>query len=397
MLSWRVLFGAGGDQVASVLSLGRLEFLTSGRMGIASAFRALGVRPGSRVLVPAYHCNAMIEPIVWLGASPVFYRITADAGVDLADLARLVREGGAQTMLVTHYFGFPQNMQAISAFCHEHGIAFVEDCAHAFFGEVAGRPVGSFGQFAIASPWKFFPIYDGGCITARAEGSSALMLRHPGLSFQLKAAINTLEAAFHYRRLAVARHLATPLLWLKDLVWRRTKRIAGPAMARLTAAPSSAEGGISFEPQWMDKRMSLASQLLMRCSSFGRIISRRRAHYRRLLNACGDLPGCRPLFPALPEKVVPYVFPLIIDEPEKIFATLKRAGVPIIRFGEVLWPGVDDSVCPISVELSRKVFQFPCHQELDDAELEWMIEIIRGALSAANGSPTRATPSEGLA
>ena len=386
VLSWRTLFGGKGTEVASVLSLGQLQFLTSGRMGIANALHSLGVQAGDRVLVPAYHCNAMIEPVVWLGAIPVFYRILPDAGVDLDDVARLVREHGARAMMVTHYFGFPQDIELISEFCNQHCLPFLEDCAHAFFGEVAGRPIGSFGQYAIASPWKFFPIYDGGCIAVRASGDSALVLQHPGLSFQLKSAINTFETAFHYRRLAVVRHVAKPLLWLKDILWRSTKRMMGPGMTRLSAAPSSAEGGTSFEPQWIDKRMSLAARLLMQSSSFGRIISRRRQHYQRLLDACHDIPGCHPLFPVLPEKVVPYAFPMVIDEPECVFATLKLAGVPIIRFGEQLWPGVDASVCPISVEFSRKVFQFPCHQELDESELEWMIDTIRRTLSLAQVS-----------
>ena len=379
VLSWRTPFGGKGSEVASFLALGQLQFLTSGRMGIANALRSMGVREGDRVLVPAYHCNAMIEPVVWLGATPVFYRILPDAGVNLDDVARLVRESGANAMLVTHFFGFPQDIQSIAKFCDGHSISLLEDCAHAFFGEVAGRPLGSFGQCAIASPWKFFPIYDGGCIAVRTAGH-ALALRRTRVSFELKSAFNTLESAFHYRRLTVARHIAQPLLWLKDLIWRSMKRVAGPGMAKLSMAPSSAEGGVAFEPNWMDKRMSLAARLVMQASSFGRIVTRRRSHYQRLLNACKAIPGCHPLFPVLPEKVVPYAFPLVIDQPERVFSTLKQAGVPIIRFGEVLWPGVDDSICPVSVALSRTVFQFPCHQELDETELDWMIDTIRRTL-----------------
>lgn len=216
----------------------------------------------------------------------------------------------------------------------------------------------------------------------RATGDKALILQRPSWSFQVKSAINTLETAFHYRRLGIIRHVVTPLLWLKDIIWRGMKHMAGPGMHQLSMAPSSAEGGTSFEPQWVDKRMSLVSRLLMQSSSFGRIISRRRKHYQRLLDACNDIPGCHPLFPVLPEKVVPYAFPMVIDDPERVFAILKHAGVPIIRFGEMLWPGVDASICPVSVEFSRKVFQFPCHQELDEAELEWMIATIRHTIGS---------------
>jgi dTDP-4-amino-4,6-dideoxygalactose transaminase len=86
------------------------------------------------------------------------------------------------------------------------------------------------------------------------------------------------------------------------------------------------------------------------------------------------------LFATLPDGVYPWVFPLVVDDTKRIFKTLKCAGVPIIRFGEYLWEGVDASVCPASVELSQRVLQFPCHQELRAEELDWMIAKITSAL-----------------
>ena len=61
----------------------------------------------------------------------------------------------------------------------------------------------------------------------------------------------------------------------------------------------------------------------------------------------------------------------------------KKDGVPIVRFAEYLWQGVDASVCSASVDLSRHVLQFPCHQELQEQELDWMIDKIKAALLAA--------------
>ena len=80
---------------------------------------------------------------------------------------------------------------------------------------------------------------------------------------------------------------------------------------------------------------------------------------------------------------MPQVFPLVFDKPERAFPLLKLAGVPIIRFGEYLWEGMDASTCPVSMQLSRCVFQFPCHQELTDEDVSWMIERIRNAFALA--------------
>ena len=98
------------------------------------------------------------------------------------------------------------------------------------------------------------------------------------------------------------------------------------------------------------------------------------------LRELSGISGGTPLFPRLPEGVVPYVFPFHVDEPERVFSLLKQQGVPILRFGEYLWPGVDSSTCPVSIDFSRRIFQFPCHQELRHEEIAWMIARIRDAL-----------------
>ena len=74
------------------------------------------------------------------------------------------------------------------------------------------------------------------------------------------------------------------------------------------------------------------------------------------------------------------MFPLIVDDADAVFARLHREGVPLTRFAEKLWDGVDADVCANSVYLSRHVLAFPCHQELHAEELAWMIARIRAAL-----------------
>ena len=175
------------------------------------------------------------------------------------------------------------------------------------------------------------------------------------------------------------RLLSVPL-GLKNLLWGQIKH-RRPAVA-MSVAPGSSQGGFGFDPAWLTKRSSLFSRLMLRLVSRARMGDLRRQHYLRLQAALAGLPGCRPLHPVLPEGTYPWVFPLICDDPEPLFRSLKSDGVPIIRFAEYLWPGVDASVCPHSMALSRHVLQFPCHQELLDAELAWMIDKITAALLA---------------
>jgi dTDP-4-amino-4,6-dideoxygalactose transaminase len=374
-------FRPGGRHIRSVLDAGQSRLVTSGRVAIAQALRLMHVGPGDAVLVPSYHCASMIEPVVWAGARPLFYRINADTSVDLDDVAAKL-DGSCKVLMATNYYGFPQDLAALRAFCDKHGIKLLEDCAHCFLGEVQGRPVGSWGDYAIASSMKFFPMYEGGALVSARHSLDGVQLQSAGKGFELKAALNTLEDSFAYGRLWGAKALLALPLWLKDVLWGRFKKRAGaPALA-----PGSSDGGFSFDPRWLDKRSSLGSRILLRLVSRTRMGQLRRRNYMKLQAAVHGLPGCRPLFPELPDGVYPWVFPLLVDQPQQFFRTLKMKGVPILRFGEYLWPGVDSSVCPTSVDLSQRVLAFSCHQELRDRELDWMISEIKNALPTRSAS-----------
>lgn len=390
VLSRASFSGRGGRPVPSILDVRQARLVSSGRVAIALALRSMGIGPGDRVLVPSYHCASMVEPVIWSGATPVFYRIHGDTSVDLDDVAAKLAPG-TRVLMATHYFGFPQNLPLLRAFCDTHGLQLLEDCAHAFLGEYRGQPLGSVGDYAIASSMKFFPIYEGGCLVSARHSLAPVALRSAGPGFEAKMAFNALEDGFEYGRLAWLRRLLSLPLGLKNLLWRQIKR-RRPAAAQ-AVAPGSSEGGFGFDPAWLTKRSALFSRLMLRLVSRPRMGRLRRHHYQRLQAALAGLPGCRPLHAALPDGTYPWVFPLLCDDPEPLFRSLKNDGVPIIRFAEYLWPGVDASVCPHSVALSRHVLQFPCHQELGEAELAWMIDKITAALLAAPksapGSRTR--------
>lgn len=377
----------GGPPVRSILDVAEKRFVTSGRIAIALALRELKVGAGDSVLVPAYHCASMIEPVIWAGAKPVFYRINPDTSVDLDDIAAKI-DGSTRLVMSTNYFGFPQPLADIRALCDARGVAMLEDCAHSFLGEYRGQPLGSYGDYAIASSMKFFPIYEGGCLASSRHSLAKVQLRSAGAGFETKVALNALEGGFEYGRLGLVKFALSIPMQLKNFLWRQIKarKAAGSAGAAKgsSLAPGSSEGGFGFDPAWLDKHSSWFSRQMLRLVSRRRMGALRRRNYLTLYSALQGMPGVRPLFPTLPEGIFPWVFPLLTDDPDSIFAVLKRAGVPVVRFGEFLWPGVDASVCPASVDLSRRVLQFPCHQELRQDELAWMINKIKEVLLAAS-------------
>jgi perosamine synthetase len=365
-------------RVRTVLDAGQYRLVTSGRVAIALALRELDVKVGQRVLVPAYHSASMVPPVLWRGAEPVFYRVHADATVDLADLAEKIGPT-VRAVMVTHYFGFPQDMAPIRALCDERGVALIEDCAHCFIGERDGRPVGAWGDYAIASSMKFLPIYEGGALVSARHALDKVVLHSAGAGFELKVALNSLERGFDYGRLpAVRAALALPLR-AKGALWGMLKRRRSTPAAAL--APASSDSSFAFDPGWVDKRSSWFARAMLKLAVPGPIAALRRSHYARLEEAVRGLPGVRPLHARLPDGACPWVFPLLADDPETLFARLQTLGVPLTRFGMPPWPGVDAHTCANSAMLARHVLALPCHQELTASEMTWLAAKLREAVA----------------
>ena len=368
---------------ASILSAGWILPVTTGRMGLSLALEHMRIRTEDEVLIPAYHCNSMVEPVVHAGARPVFYRVREDASVDLDDVKRRLASR-TRALMVTHYFGFPQDLTQIRAFCDAHALVLIEDCAHVFFGEHAGKSLGSYGDYAFASPMKFLPTYDGGCLISHRHRIDRIPTRLPSWRFSAKAMVTILGRSVHYRRLGPLRILVGTPFQVKRLL--RGGGRGGGGLATVEAVVEQPRYGFDgyfsgrageFDPAWIHTGMSLTSRAIMALAGKSRVFTKRRANYRALREGLAGLSGGRALYPELPASVAPYVFPFLVDDPQRVFPALKRQGVPISRFGEYLWEGFDRSICPMAVEFSRRVLQFACHQELTDAELAWMIATIR--------------------
>jgi dTDP-4-amino-4,6-dideoxygalactose transaminase len=120
--------------------------VNSGTTALRIALLAADVRPGSRVLVPAYTFFASASAIVEAGAVPVFVDI--DPGTFTMDprLAEAACTGETSAVMPVHFAGRPADMDALAALARERGLKIVEDAAQAWGSEWRGRKVGAIGE-----------------------------------------------------------------------------------------------------------------------------------------------------------------------------------------------------------------------------------------------------------
>lgn len=120
--------------------------MNSGTATLHSAYFAVGVGPGSEVIVPSYTWQATASPVLQCGAVPVFCDVEPDTyTLDPEDLERKISER-TRAVTVTHIWGNPARMDRIRSVADRHGIAVVEDGSHAHGALFQDRPVGSWGD-----------------------------------------------------------------------------------------------------------------------------------------------------------------------------------------------------------------------------------------------------------
>jgi dTDP-4-amino-4,6-dideoxygalactose transaminase len=362
VLGWPAFSGGRAARARGVLSAAHRRYTASGRAAIALALRVLGAGPGDRIFVPTYHCPTMIAPVVRAGAQPVFYPITSSGAPDLDWLQR-TGTAGARALLAAHFFGIPQPMSALRAFCDQSRIALIEDCAHAFFGSAEGVPVGSWGDLAIASLPKFFPVPEGGVLASATRALADAPLQPVRWRAEAGALLDAVEIGAEHRRFPGLNALLGAAFTVKT---RLRRRLARPPARGGPVAPR--------EPTAMDTRLdSLAQTVTARwistCVRESRIVERRRRNYAALSSRLARLRGARVLRPDLPEEAAPYVLPLYVDDPAASYQRLREAGVPLFRWDEV-WPGTPVLAGDHGLDWAVRVFQLACHQDLSPEDID---------------------------
>ena len=151
--------------------------VNTGTTAIHLALSSAGVGPGDEVIVPSLTFAGSVQPIVNLGARPVFCEIDPDTlDVDIEDIRKMVSKK-TKAIIVVHYGGFACNMDAVLQIGIKSGARVIEDAAHAFGSFYNEKKIGSFGDLACFSfdPIKSLTCGEGGCVTTNDARLAAVL------------------------------------------------------------------------------------------------------------------------------------------------------------------------------------------------------------------------------
>lgn len=146
--------------------------VANGTDALELSLRALGVGPGSAVVVAANAAMYGTTAVLATGAEPVFADVDQVTGLMGRDDLRRAVEGLdrlPQAVIVTHLYGRLAPMPALVEYARSCGIAVVEDCAQAHGAVGAdGRKAGAYGDIA---SFSFYPTKNLGAV---GDGGAAV-------------------------------------------------------------------------------------------------------------------------------------------------------------------------------------------------------------------------------
>ena len=131
--------------------------LNSGTAAIHLGLILLGVQAGDEVICQSMTFSASANPILYLGATPIFVDSELDTwnlcpkALEEAIQDRISKGRKPKVIIAVHLYGVPYKIEEISTIAKQYGIPILEDSAEAIGSLYNGQQCGTFGDIGILS------------------------------------------------------------------------------------------------------------------------------------------------------------------------------------------------------------------------------------------------------
>ena len=151
--------------------------LSSGTAAIHLGLILLGVQAGDEVICQSMTFSASANPILYLGATPVFIDSETETW-NLCPLAleeaikdRIAKGNKPKAIIAVHLYGVPYQVEAIKAISDKYNIPVLEDSAEALGSSYKGQKCGTFGDIGVLSfnGNKIITTSGGGAIVTKSK------------------------------------------------------------------------------------------------------------------------------------------------------------------------------------------------------------------------------------
>lgn len=206
--------------------------LNSGTAAIHMALKAANVGAGDIVFCSSLTFAASCNPIVYLGAVPVFIDSERDSWNMSVDALRKAfkKYPRPKAIVVVNLYGVPAKLDEIAQLCAEHDTVLIEDAAESLGAAFKGHQTGTFGKYGTFSfnGNKIITTSGGGMVVSQDEERIAKIrfwstqAREPVPYYQHR------ELGYNYRLSNICAGIGRgQLRTLKDRIERKKKIYEG--------------------------------------------------------------------------------------------------------------------------------------------------------------------------
>jgi dTDP-4-amino-4,6-dideoxygalactose transaminase len=159
--NWITSAGANLDgleqNLEKYLGSGHVVALSSGTAALHLGLILLGVQAGDVVICQSMTFSASANPIVYLGATPVFIDSEPETwnlcpiALEEAIVDQIAKGKTPKAILAVHLYGIPYQVDAVRVVADKYSIPILEDSAEALGSSYKGQPCGTFGDIGVFS------------------------------------------------------------------------------------------------------------------------------------------------------------------------------------------------------------------------------------------------------
>jgi perosamine synthetase len=310
---------------------------SSGTSALDIALKSLNIKEGDEVITTPFTFIATANSILYQNAKPVFADIDEKTfNLNPDDVLEKITNK-TKAIIVVHLYGHPVDIEAFKEIAEDHNLYLIEDACQAHGAEYKNQKVGSFGDVAVFSfyPTKNMTTGEGGMITTNNKEikRKAEILRNHG---QTKKYLHE-ELGHNMRMTNIA--AAIGRVQLKKLDEFNNKRVSNAE--KLTNTIKNIDG---LTPPYIDKRVKhVFHQYVIKVEdNFG--MSR--------------------------DELKQYL-------ENKGIGTAIHYPIPIHHQPLYQKLGYSKDICPISVEIAKKVLSLPVHPALSEEELIYITNALK--------------------
>jgi len=161
------------DELSKVSEGLDVAVLSSGTAAIHLALILLGVKNDDHVICSSFTFSASVNPIIYLGASPIFIDSEQDTWnmdpslLEQAIVNQININKKPKAIILVHLYGYPSKIEEIISISKKYDIPIIEDAAEALGSKYKNQPLGTFGDFGIFS-------FNGNKIITTSSGGAIL-------------------------------------------------------------------------------------------------------------------------------------------------------------------------------------------------------------------------------